>query len=46
MQTNYSVTTVQVQPKTICSVRRRMSLRDFNEAFGALCAAMEKNGLM
>lgn len=45
MQTNYSVSTVQVQPKTICSVRRKMSLRDFNEAFGALHAEMERSHL-
>ena len=43
MQTNYSIKTVQMQPKSICSIRRTMSLKDFNEAFGALCAEMEKN---
>lgn len=45
MQTNYIIKTVQMQPKSICSVRRTMSLKDFNEAFGALCAVMEKNQL-
>lgn len=45
MQTNYEIKTVQIQPKSICFVRRTMSLRDFGEAFGALCAVMEKNRL-
>ncbi len=45
MQTNYSIKTVQMQPKTICSVRRKMSLKDFNEAFGALYAIMGKNDI-
>jgi DNA-binding transcriptional MerR regulator/predicted transcriptional regulator YdeE len=45
MQANYLVKTVEIQPKTIYSLRRKMSVRDFEEAFGALCAGLEKNRL-
>ena len=45
MQTNYAVHIVQMQPKTIFSVRRIMGLRDFGDAFGALAASLEKSGL-
>jgi effector-binding domain-containing protein len=43
MQSNYFVKTVEMQPKTIYSHRRKMSIKDFGEAFGALCAGLEKN---
>lgn len=45
MQANYLVKTVSMQPKTIYSLRRKMSVRDFEEAFGTLCAGLEKNRL-
>jgi effector-binding domain-containing protein len=43
MQANYLVKTVEMQPRTIYSLRRKMSIRDFEEAFGNLCAGLEKN---
>lgn len=45
MQVNYMVKTVETLPKTIYSLRRKMSIRDFEDAFGALCAGLEKNQL-
>lgn len=45
MQANYLVKTVEMQPRTIYSLRRKMSVRDFAEAFGALCAGLEKSRL-
>jgi DNA-binding transcriptional MerR regulator len=45
MQSNYLVKTVQVEPKCIYSLRRKMSVRDFGEMFGTLCAGLEKKGL-
>ncbi len=32
MQANYLVKTIEIQPKTIYSLRRKMSVRDFEEA--------------
>ncbi len=43
MQSNYLVKTVEMQSKTIYSLRRKMSIRDFQEAFETLCAGLEKN---
>ncbi|TEB13977.1 Multidrug-efflux transporter 1 regulator [Pelotomaculum sp. FP] len=45
MQANYLVKTVEMQPKTIYSLRRKMSIRDLAEAFGTLCAGLEKSRL-
>ncbi|HQA08600.1 MAG TPA: MerR family transcriptional regulator [Syntrophomonadaceae bacterium] len=45
MQANYLVKTVEMQPRTIYSLRRKMNIQDFEEAFGSLCAGLEKNRL-
>ena len=45
MQSNYLVKTIQMEPKFIYSLRRKMSVRDFGEMFGTLCAGLEKSGL-
>ncbi len=45
MQSNYLIKTIQFQPKNIYSIRQKMSLRDFSEAFGKLFAGLGKNRL-
>lgn len=43
MEINYVINTVQFQPKTIFSMRRRMGVKDFQAAYGNLFAEMERN---
>ncbi len=45
MDTNYVIKTIEIQPKTIYSLRRRMGLKDLGTAFDDLCAGMEKGSL-
>jgi DNA-binding transcriptional MerR regulator len=45
MKSEYIVKTSGIQPRTIYSMRKRMGLQDFEAAFDALCAGMEKNRL-
>ena len=45
MQSNYLIKTVEFEPKNIYSVRQKMSLKDFEEAFGRLFAGLGKSRL-
>ncbi len=38
MQTNYLIQTVNFKPVSIYSIRQKMSVKDFSEVFGRLCA--------
>jgi DNA-binding transcriptional MerR regulator len=45
MQSNYFIKTIPFQPRNIFSLRKKMSLQEFGEAFGELSARMEKSRL-
>ncbi len=45
MHTEYLVKTVVFEPINIYSIRKKMSLKDFSEAFGELSAGLGKNRL-
>ncbi len=45
MQSNYPVKTVSFAPKTIFSIRKKMGMKDFSEAFGELFASLGRQGL-
>ena len=45
MQSNYLVKTIEIPPKNIYSLRRKMGIRDMGDVFGELCAGLEKNRL-
>lgn len=42
MQSNYLIKTVEFQPRNIFSLRQKMSIQEFDRAFGELCGRMEK----
>ncbi len=45
MDTNYVIKTIEMQPKTIYSLRKKMGLKDFGSTMGELCGGMEKQGI-
>jgi hypothetical protein len=45
MQSDYLIKTIEFEPKNIYSLRQKMSLKDFEEAFGRLFAGLGKNRL-
>ncbi len=42
MQSDYLVKTTEFRPQNICSLRQKMSVREFGKVFGELCGRMEK----
>lgn len=45
MEQNIVVTTVEREPQTIFGVRKNITIQDFQELFGELYAALQKNGI-
>lgn len=45
MESRYVIKTTEIEPKNIYSMRKNMGLWEFDSAFGALCAGMERNRL-
>lgn len=45
MESRYVIRTTRVEPKNIYSIRKKIGLKEFESAFGELCAGLEKNRL-
>lgn len=45
MESNYIIKTADLRPKIIYSLRKKMGLKDFENAFSELCAGMERSRL-